>query len=203
MIKGERNVCITKTTSSTGIIEKLNSLSALKTRWDQSLGLNVLQASFHLLRALALLSALLQWGFTALCHLFSTLPTATSSMSDIKWEFLICGIRPGLSHQTTWMAVRPYLGCVGTTWQTWFKLTGKFVSQCRLNTVCPVSPVVSIVDWMGPVFAGGPMIDQDVKRQASMYTWSTKYWRGILNSAYKDHLPTMIWYKHKGWSEMD
>lgn len=55
------------------------------------------------------------------CHLFlKTVPAARSPICGIKSEFLIFGIRLGLSHQTVWMAVSPYLGsvCVWPAWQT-------------------------------------------------------------------------------------
>lgn len=40
--------------------------------------------------------------------------------------------------------------------QTWVELTGKFVSQGSQNTACPVSPVLSTVEWTGPVLASEP-----------------------------------------------
>lgn len=89
-------------------------------------------------------------------HLFSTLcpqqglPCVVSNKSFLSVEL-------GWAYQTSlrkWL--RHLIWTVFSTWQTWFELTGKFVFHCSLNTVCPVSPVLSIVERMGPVFVGRP-----------------------------------------------
>lgn len=116
--------------------------------------------SFHLLHAPALPSGLFPvcWcGEALFCRTQSSfrpqqgLPCVVSNQSFLSVEL-------GWAYHTRlckW-SVSPYLGCARPTWLTWFELTGKFVSHCSLNTVCPVSLVLSIVEWMGPVFVGDP-----------------------------------------------
>lgn len=183
MIKGKRNVCITKKTSSIGLIinteAKQPQCTKNKMRSESGSQCVTGSSSFHLL---------VPWLSCQLCCSEVSLHSAIFSqhcpqqllpwvISNKSFFSVVLG-RAYHIRLSEWLC--------GLIWAVWGRRGKPDLSwlgslcprQCRLNTVCPVSPVVSIVDWMGPVFALGPMIDQDVKMQAFMYTWSTKYWRG-------------------------